>query len=912
MSNADINLESIPLPDAFPWGVAVVCAKTGSILSANRHMRVYYLAEADSAEDLVFSDHFQLQIEGGLGGVLQFIERKSSWTGRGTPLNVLSGIDSVELMMHRDPEDADRIWVYTMEHPEVRGVLRFSSRSELRLLQVLLDNTLEYVFFRDLRGQFILTNRAFNEAVALEGTQRLTGQLIDHFVSDESAAWVKQLDATILESGLPAVNQVAHFLFKNGTEHWLQMTTVPVRADSGEIAGFVSVARDISELKRTESELRSAIEQAEAASQAKGQFLATMSHEIRTPINGIIGASELCRETRLDYEQRGYVDTVVQCGNTLLSLVNDVLDFSKIEAGRLSLEKVNFNLETLLEEVVDEFAQAARQKQLELILVLERELPRCLMGDPVRIKQVIYNLVGNALKFTAAGEVVIRAEVLEMSAGQAEVKISVKDSGVGIAEHRIDAVFGRFMQADMSTTREFGGTGLGLAICKELVELMGGEVAVESEVGKGSTFSLAVPFDLSLDAMAEQMPYNPELCCLKVLVVDSNEVSRSNLEQICRTWGYRAEVAEDGLAALKLLESAALTDEPFRLVVMDAQLSGVDGFDLASMIRSRAELEGIKLIVLNTVVDSEATLRAGRSGVSRLLLKPIKRSILLDTILETFDLETDSVDVLEPIVKPESVSLRILLAEDNAVNQTIAMRRLKKMGHDVVLAQNGREAVDRVMRSDFDCILMDIQMPLLDGYEATRQIREFEKVTGQPRNFIVAMTAHAMKGDERKCFQQGMDDYVAKPFRVERLEEVLQIVMNRKAAKSSVTSSAIALGADVESFAALYESMDADEREDIVSAAEAMAGTVPQDLDALRVALVECDLKSIKRLVHSLKGVAGVFSAFDLFDMGNQIEMCCEAEDIDALIPLAEAFLNKVDGLMDEVLAVVEDSSKLS
>ena len=357
----------IPLPCAFPWGVAVLSSEDGSILKANAHLKQHYLN--GMGEGLLLEEQFAFNKKTSLQDILQQVKSGKGWSGRVAPLKNKHGISSIELMIHQNPDDVDQLWLYTLEHPSVNGSVRVSSRSELQLLQILLDNTLEYVFFRDSSGRFILTNRSFDIAVgASEGAP--VGQGIDVFSSSDSADWVHSIDKGVLSSGKPSVNNVSEFTFKNGTKHWLQLSTLPVRNNGGVIVGTLCVARDISDLKRTESELRTAITDAKAASRAKGEFLAAMSHEIRTPINGVIGASELCQETNLDDEQRGYLDTVVQCGNTLLTLVNDVLDFSKIEAGQLNLEQLNFDPETVLEEIVEEFSQMVRKKGIELILSL--------------------------------------------------------------------------------------------------------------------------------------------------------------------------------------------------------------------------------------------------------------------------------------------------------------------------------------------------------------------------------------------------------------------------------------------------------------------------------------------------------------------------------------------------------------
>lgn len=880
------------------------------MLQANAHLRQHYLG--GEFEGLPLEEQFAFPEKSPLAQVLEQVRRGKGWSGRVAPLKNRHGISSIELMIHQNPEDSDQLWLYTLEHPSVNGSVRVSSRSELQLLQVLLDNTLEYVFFRDSAGRFILTNRSFDASVgAGEGSP--IGQRIDVFASNESAEWVTAIDKRVLLTGKPSVNNVAEFTFKNGTKHWLQMSTVPVRNNSGVIVGTLCVARDISDLKRTESELRNAIADAKAASRAKGEFLAAMSHEIRTPINGVIGASELCQETELDDEQRGYIDTVIQCGSTLLTLVNDVLDFSKIEAGQLNLEQLNFDPEALLEEIVEEFAQMIRKKGIELILSCDEKLPRHLMGDPTRLKQIFYNLVGNAVKFTEAGEIVLKAELIECSKSLATVRFSVIDTGIGIAESRREAIFNSFTQEDMSTTRRYGGTGLGLAICKELAELMAGTIDVESEVGKGSSFILEVPFELSANPGIEAIPFSAELIDLKVLIVDDNQTNREIYTRMCEGWGYRCNAASHGGEGLRLLEEAASTDDPFQLVILDQQMAGVNGLDLASLIRSRSELKQLKLLLLSSSLNRAESERAETLGIARALSKPVKRSILLEVILETF-----GVGGFDPMAAPEpqqpsppkveAIQLRVLVAEDNAVNQNIAKRRLKKLGHDVVVVPNGHDAIEQVAQDEFDCILMDIQMPGLDGYEATREIRRMESEDGFRRNFIVAMTAHAMQGDAEKCFAHDMDDYVSKPFRVEQLKEVLDKAVERKMTHAHLEQH----GAFIPSMTLheYYASLSETDREDLIAAAQVMRRSVPQDICKLEYALREKDLDLIKFMAHTLKGVAGIFSDRDAFRLGGEIESACSEGALGKAEPLCRDFIEHLDQLIEDVEVLLKSTGE--
>lgn len=891
-----IEKHPISLPDHSPWGIAVLEAENGCILAANQCMQTVY----NCHESGRLTDVFSLTAEESLALKIESLAAGQKWSGRIFPKANKRGISSVEVFLERPSEQPEHIWLYTLEHPWINEEVRFSSRSELKMLRVILDNTLEYVFFRDLEGNFILSNAAFRSAVAVEGRTPSVDTKIEDFVSRKSAAWINSLDSRMLETGRPVVNEVALFILKNGTKHWLQLTAVPVRNGEGAIIGSLSVARDISDLKRTESELRTAIAKAHEASRAKGDFLAAMSHEIRTPINGIIGASELCRETPLDVEQRGYLDTVIQCGSTLLSLVNDVLDFSKIEAGQLNLESLNFSPRSLIESVSGEFTQAARAKGIELVVGYDEELPEYLMGDPTRVKQIFYNLVGNAVKFTGSGEVVIRAEVIELGEVTARILFSVSDTGIGISKSRQQAVFQSFTQADMSTTRKYGGSGLGLSICKELVQLMQGSISVFSEPEKGSRFEFEIPFQLTDSPGAEAVPFNAELAGLRVLIIDDNTTNCELYRQMCAGWGYRSSLAVDGLSGLSSLEEAVRDGDPYRLILLDQQMPGLTGLDLASLVRSRPDLRDTQIILLSSSLNREESERAKQIGVARALAKPVKRVTLQEVILETFGVSgaRRRPATVSPFALDEkAVSLRALLVEDNPVNQDLASRRLKKLGHDVALASNGFEAVEAVQKEWFDCILMDIQMPDMDGFEATSMIRAYEEEMNLSPQYIIAMTAHALKGDRERCLDAGMDNYIAKPFRAEELKDLLDYVSQTlRVAKRAASANACS-----DNFEQRLKAMNMEDREDVIAAAPIFLKACPKDVLKLQNAVAKRDFKECYFIAHTLKGVAGIFRDEVCIQLAEKLEAVVEAENAEALSAAAEALIEAIRALATEV-----------
>jgi len=650
---------------------------------------------------------------------------------------------------------------------------------ERYLLHALMDNLPDAIYFKDRESRFLRISRALAEKFGLTDAAQAEGKTDFDFFADEHARQARDDELTLMRTGQPVLNKEEKETWPDGRETWVATNKLPLRDQMGRIVGTFGISRDITQQKQAAEALHAAKEAAEAANRAKSAFLANISHEIRTPLGAIIGLTELVLETPLSAEQRDHLSAVRESGETLLSLINDILDFSKIEAQRLVLEESIFDLRETLGDTMKWLAVRAHEKGLELACRFRPNVPELVVGDRVRLRQVVVNLVGNAIKFTEQGEVVLDVGLEETNPIDGErltLQFAVSDTGIGIPEDKRETIFGLFEQADTSTTRKYGGTGLGLAISQKLVELMGGRIDVESEVGRGSTFRFTVQFRRPPEPIpAPSGPPVATLHGLSVLIVDDNATNRRILEEMLTAWDMQPVVAASGPEALDLLRQARQAGEPYRLVVTDAHMPDMDGFGLVETIRAEPGLDGTVIMMLTSGDRPDDVARCERLGVAAYLLKPVKQSELFDAIqmvLGGIRAEHEEAQRLTTQCPPKAGPLRVLVAEDSLVGQKLILGLLERRGDRVVLAQNGREALAKAQEESFDLILMDVQMPEMDGLEAAAAIRAREKRSGGHVP-IVAMTAHAMEGDRQRCLEAGMDEYLAKPLRAERLFETI-------------------------------------------------------------------------------------------------------------------------------------------
>ena len=584
----------------------------------------------------------------------------------------------------------------------------------------------------------------------------------------------------VLESGAVSWTEEYRFRRRDGTYADVLDRALVLRDSAGRPVRIVGALMDITQRRLFESELKQARETAETASRAKSEFLANMSHEIRTPMNGIIGMTELALDTDLTPEQREYLGMIKTSADSLLGIINDILDFSKIEAGKLELESVDFHLRDLLEPTLKTLGVRAHQKGLELNCDVQPELPQYVVGDQTRLRQIIINLVGNAIKFTDQGEVTLRVTTESDQSDKPWLHFLVRDTGIGIAPEKKAAIFEAFSQADSSVARRYGGTGLGLTISRRLVDAMGGRFWLESASGQGSTFHFTVPL-LEGRPFGENCLQPPDLANLPVLVVDDNETNRRILGDLLSSWLMRPALAGDAHIALAMLDRAVRDGHPFPLLLVDARMPEIDGFALVDQIRQDPHLTGATIMMLTSdrrVGDAE---RCRKLGIAAYLTKPIGQAELRDAVTQILGARNELVDVPSPSRRSSSDELpllHVLVAEDNPINQRVAIGLLEKRNYQVDVAGNGREALEKFGAGAFDLVIMDVQMPEMDGFEATSAIREAEKSTGRHVP-IIAITASAIKGDQERCLAAGMDSYISKPIHPEDLYRTIDTITRR-------------------------------------------------------------------------------------------------------------------------------------
>ncbi len=662
---------------------------------------------------------------------------------------------------------------------------------------------------------------------------------------------------------------------KHRDQHWVWISShgkVVEQDETGRSLRMTGTNADISSRKQNEENLRIAKEAAEEANRAKSDFLANMSHEIRTPMNGIIGMTQLTLDTDLNTEQKEYLGMVSSSADALLTIVNDILDFSKIEAGKMEIDHIDFNLQQMLSQATRSIAINAHRKGLELLLDIAPDLPEILVGDPGRLRQIVVNLIGNAIKFTEQGEIIVKATAGKKyySPDRLEVHISVKDTGIGIPANKLKTIFESFSQADTSTTRKYGGTGLGLTISTRLVELMQGHIHVESKVGHGSTFHIEVELGIS-SASENKRQSNRPLSGMRALVVDDNATNRHLAVNLLQRWGMQPQAIEDGHKAVEELKRAKQAGEEYQLILLDVQMPDMDGFEVIEQLRIHPELVATPIMMITSEGQSRDAARCRELGVQTYLLKPFSQSDLLDAIMNTLG-ESIMPDKIEPrlTMQANNHALQILLAEDNKVNQTLATRLLQKFGHSVDVAENGRIAVEKWKQGNYDLILMDVDMPEMNGYEATTMIRTLEYDRNQHIP-IIGLTAHVIQGSREKCLSAGMDGYLSKPINTEELWNELEKIqsLSFESHKEETENTHPAYSFELNKSLALMDN----DMELFKEMVQIFADDYPSYLGKLAKAIENQDHKQIRHNAHTLKGMLSVFGVTHIGEIAQRLEM---------------------------------------
>ena len=794
------------------------------------------------------------------------------------------------------------------------------SERQAKYFQALIENSPTAVVMLDNDQSIMHCNPAFENLFGYNCAE-ITGQDIDGLVTTEDT---REEAAALTQSVMTtSVQTISQRKRSDGTIIDVEVFGVPIFI-GGERSGALAMYHDISTLVQ-------ARESAEEANRAKSEFLANMSHEIRTPMDGVIGMLDIALDTNLNKEQTEYITIALQSAEALLTLLNDILDYSKIEAKKLELETINFDLRTAIEGVAYTLARRAEEKGLELAAVIPPELPTRLVGDPSRLRQILINLAGNAIKFTEWGEVVIRTEAIEEDDKRVRVKFSVTDTGIGIKKDRLKAIFERFTQADGSTTRKFGGTGLGLAISQHLVEAMGGTISVESEYGRGSNFFFMLEF--KKQAKEDYELENPikDLKGLKTLIIDDNATNRAILLKMVEGFGAKAHAVSGGAEGLKALQEAREEGELYDLVLLDMQMPEMDGEQTARAIFSDPRKKHLSVVVLTSMGKRGDAKRLEELGCAGYLLKPIKQRMLFEALLtimnekKTKPLGTGRLVTRHTINEQKQNALRILLAEDNPVNQKVAIALLKKAGHTVDVVDDGKKALENNKRRKYSLILMDVQMPIMDGLEATRHIRMWE--AGKEHTPIIAMTAHAMQGDRDRCIEAGMDDYIAKPLdkrvlftTIERWGKNIDTEKSDKKRfrtapfvdvektnitplKQQISSKRTQPKPDSRPIGNIPVNIDDalirfdNDRDFFNEMAEDFVNHLPNRLEELKTCYEKVDAIGVSRAAHNLKGMAATFSARELTKLAERLELGTrhgELHQAEALITEIEAEIKKV------------------
>ncbi|MBC8873882.1 MAG: response regulator [Planctomycetes bacterium] len=780
----------------------------------------------------------------------------------------------------------------------------------LQLLSVVARNTDSSVAILDADGTIVWANEAFSRLTGYSEAESLGHKLDEILFGDDTDATVLRDYRQLMHNGLGS-NEERLQVRLNGQAYWSTFNLSPIHNQEGQVTRWVAIGSDTSVRRNAEDALATSRDVAEAASRAKSEFLANMSHEIRTPMNAIIGMTELALGTSLTREQQEYLATVKVSAESLLQLLNDILDLSRIEAGRLEIEEIDFNLADLLRDSMQALSVQADAKGLELIWHLPMDVPQALRGDPVRLRQVLVNLVGNAVKFTEHGEVVVDADKQWQSDVEVSLSFSVRDTGIGIPRERLEKIFDAFTQVDASTTRKYGGTGLGLAITAELLKLMHGRIRVESTLGQGSTFHFTLPFRLAEDRTVEHKRAAPEdIAGMPVLVVDDNTTNRRILQEFLSWWGFRPQSVDGAEAALEAMQAASDRGEPFSLVLLDVCMPRIDGFELAERIKRDSRMAAATIMMLSSADRYKDAQRCRALGISTYLTKPVSPDSLLDTILVALGKAPAAPTVhaapgVEAIDAPPRI-LRILVADDHAANRDLAAKILGKRGHHIAEAKNGQEVLQRLASEPYDIVLMDVQMPEMDGLQATVAIRDGERETGEHLP-IIALTACAMKGDRERFLAGGMDAYLAKPLRAKELVTLVETLTSASPVSNPPIPTPPRTDAPGDNFACAMERLDGD-AELLKEQMACFVDDGPHLLREIDTALPQQDIRKLESAAHRLGSQLAGFDRPEAAEIAYKLEQMCIEGPLDGAEDMVRELTERTKALVGDIRRFLDES----
>jgi len=798
-----------------------------------------------------------------------------------------------------DADSLQRSIRYSLERQR-REQVEASLMDSEALYHSLMQSLPVCVLRKDLEGRFIFANQAYCDFTGSTFSEIL-GRTDFDFSPPEVAEKFRRDDRHVAATGQQLrsieVNET------DGRVVWVEVIKTAVRDAQGRIVGTQAIFWDVTERQLAVQALQQAKEAAESASRSKSEFLANMSHEIRTPLNAVIGMTELVLETPLNSMQREYLNMVLSSGESLLSVINDILDFSKIEAGKLDLDQRVFDLRETCGDTMKSLALRARSQSLELVCHIAPDVPAKVSGDPQRLRQVLVNLVGNAIKFTEVGEVMLDVQIASIDAEHVLLHFEVADTGVGIPADKLPTIFEAFVQADSGSTRRYGGTGLGLTISARLIELMQGHIWVDSEPGRGSRFHFEIPFIISQQNLPE-IPVETavRMSGTRVLVVDDHETNRRIYQEMLKNWQMQPVTAVNAKEAMALLIAAERTGFPFRLMISDAEMPDVDGFTLVERMRRDPKLEQTLVIMSSSADRPTDSVRCRELGIAACLIKPVKQSELFNSIIEALGVTLPEETVLAgKAVQPALPPMKILLAEDNRVNQKLVVGLLEKWGHRVTISDNGLEAVKAFQTDPFDLLIMDVQMPEMDGLEATRKIRECELKTGQHVP-IIAMTAHAMTGDREQCLQAGMDGYVSKPLRMHELYQAIANLFSKTEDEPVPPARFLNWETALQTCAGDQPLM--------LDVMQTFLEEVPQLMEKLEAAWNSGEAATAVRQAHTIKGSLRPFGETAAGNTARQLEEQARVAVSPEWIPVLQRLKTELAPVLLEVSQVVQEGMK--